>query len=236
MKGNKLIPVKKAVIKMTKEMQKLINICYVQQDLFTGIAPPQFGKSTAIFMIVLPDGAKLYYFQLTKSMSARRLFSLVLNALLEKNTKTLYSSYDIFSLIERCAELIEERAQNAIFVFDEAGSFGAAKLPYLRELYDRVRGIAGILMLGPEEFQKDIDLWIKQGRRGIAEIFARSKPPVELPSVFTYEDIENICLENNFPQTKLIDFLYQESRNLKDVNDSLFNLLNGRSGLTSLLN
>lgn len=166
-----------------------------QNKMIGIIGYPGAGKSRSI-EIFSASNSNVFSIQLGKSVTGKEMYRRILSSIDGEIDYENLSTSKIMKLINSELNLLHG---NSLIVIDEAGFFSKQKIGYLLELYNIIWRHCGVLIMGPEYYEKDIKKWVGNGVQGAEEFYSRISYFVDLhrPSkeeiefVFKEEGISN---------------------------------------------
>ena len=126
-----------------------------------------YGKTSALRHYFL-NTPNVYFVEFWYSLTRKEFFSDVARAL----AVDLSGRPTLAQLIQRCADKLNS-ATGSLLIVDEVSTMQPEKLNYLRELRERTRNNAGILLAGVPYFRQRLEKHTANHRDGVPEMVSR---------------------------------------------------------------
>ena len=177
------------------------------------IGNPGLGKTTAL-EYYLNNNKNVIYIWATASMSARDLFTQLLNTM---GIEGKNLGNNLHALINHVAYKLNYEQERKLLIIDEAGKFKPRFLEYLHELRDKTEHTTGIVLAGPEYFHENMQKWKNKGVIGVPEVFRRIQHWEYLLRP-TKPEIATLCKAHGIESLELIRKIQKEaSENFSQV-------------------
>lgn len=158
----------------------------------------------------------VYYLVVEKSMTSRQFYVELLKVLGFTNS---FRGSDLNSLIKSISFHLCQSKQPNLLIIDEAGKFSANQLLFLHEIRDNTKSNTGIVLAGPQYFNKNMDDWRLAGREGIPELYRRIQTWIPLQEP-TLKEKKAYCSEFGI-LNDLADELVDESRDFGTLDNKI---------------
>jgi DNA transposition AAA+ family ATPase len=156
------------------------------------------GKTTALTSF-FQSNPHVYYVNLQFANTKRDMIETIAQAL------TLDTDASISQLVKRIAAKLNS-AKDSLLIIDEISITKEYTINYLRDIRDRTRHNAGMLLAGCPYFKSNLEKSVRRGKQGIPEFVSRVGLFLNL-SVPSKEEKEAICRANGIDEPLVIKSL-----------------------------
>lgn len=183
------------------------------------VGNPGYGK-TGTFQFLHENYGKVLYKDVTWKQPAKEFFAQFLATVLgSKPDQKWMNNKQIYHLIERAAYSIREQ-QISLIIFDELGNFNRGMIPFIRQIWDSLRGNIGMIIAGPASFNRDMEKWTHDDVKGISELMDRISRKKFLEN-HTFDDVKLVCESRGVHEGKTINAFFRKCPNLRILQSSI---------------
>ena len=174
------------------------------------------GKTYAVELYKKTNPNETFVVKVGHSDNIGDLIDKIVDLLMVKNA-TGSKSRKLSAIIMELRRLRVE-GKMPLIVFDEAEYMKQAALCAIKELYDRLRGFCGIVLIGTDQLIRNLDKLRKRNRDGIPQFYRRIKFGIRvLPSIDrTFKQFTGQIKDKN-----LVRFLQDNCDNYGELHDVL---------------
>lgn len=219
---------KLAPISTFNMLQDNIHEAREKKQLMIIIGPTGYGKTVGFHHYMNYSNTDCYYAQIKPAEAAKPFFYRLNDLINERETSfhNYKTSASLNWLIEKSSFDFLNKKDSPMLILDEAGNFKRNSQPYLRQVWDNIRGNASMIISGPDRYDKNLKAWNRDLSTGIPELVSRINNWKRIPAP-NYDDIKLICLKNEIDNNKIIKYIFENSHNLRNVRDYVIAYHNG---------
>lgn len=207
---------KESIILSTSNFNMVNRLCSEamnESKMIAIIGYPGAGKTTALRMFLDKNKETSYYARVTASMTAKQFYTSLLHAIGQQGKDRGISLHDMINMVSYHMNYTPTKK---LLIIDEAGKFKPKFMEYLHELRDNTMETTGIILAGPEYFQKNLDAWRNKGIVGIPELYRRINHWESL-SMPTKPEVSAICEAYGVTDSKAINDIFRKAKSFADV-------------------
>lgn len=205
----------------TTNFNTVINVCIDARDnrkMIGIVGNAGYGKTTALRHFYSENGNS-FFVTVKPSMTPVQFYQSITEEL------GISSESNLHNCIKRIAKQLNSMAgAKPLLIIDEAGKFTPKMLQFLHELRDYTMDSTGIVLAGPDYFQKNLIEWVNRDKIGMTEIFTRINYWQSL-SYPTKVEMAQICKAYGIEDTEKIQELQRKCKNFRDLHNEIMTFL-----------
>jgi DNA transposition AAA+ family ATPase len=200
-------------------INKVCNDAQNKSKMISIIGYPGAGKTTGL-LHYYKTTPNVYYVRVQPSMQPRTFYSAILNSMGEPVTE---QGMQLHFMIKKICYFLNENNEKKLLIIDEAGKFSRKMLEYIHELRDETAASTGIILAGPEYFQKNLIKWVNKELDGMPEIYRRINYWQNLTKP-TKEEIRALCIAYGVKEETTQKSLMKLCSNFGEVHNRIMDL------------
>ncbi len=196
-------------ISCLKTIQEICMDGLLEQHINVVYSPPGYGKTIALEVVQNSYPENIILITALLSMTPRRLFSRIINAVLE-------DKYDhrteLYTMIQRAATLLNNQDKNTLVIIDEVSRLSPNFFLHIHDFRNLTKNKVGIILAGGNYFQERLNKWSEKSSTGIPEFLSRVYSFVEIEPCTNEEKI-GIINANGIYDSAFEEFCCVEATN-----------------------